>query len=238
MRDRRHGLSHPAFLFRNRKTKPLPGLLPQGEASPGVALPGGGRPFSPLTVHSVKESRVPEPQRVPARQRGALSPLRGGLGGGCQHTGGVRTQCPTSVGVSDEPQTRSREEKERASAFVPNRGGAPGFRPRVTTAPAPLSQDKGATRAVCGQDGGPAGEPCIRRVRAEVTTRGARTKAVFRFSTRAGPRRGSGAFGGICCLRSGSSNINGNPALTGHVQRTDTFPGTHESETFSLKNYA
>ena len=221
---------------------------PENRATPWSSPPRRSEPRRCPTWwwETVFSSHSAQRQRKPRSRTSAcacetevcVSPLRGGLGGGSQHTGGVRTQCPASVGVSDEPQTRSREEKTRASASVPNRGGAPGFRPRVTTAPAPLSQDKGATQAVRGQDGGRAGESCIHRARAEVTTRGARTKAVFHLSTRAGPPRGSGAFGGICCLRPGSSNINGNPAPTGHVQRTDTFPGTHESETFSLKNHA
>lgn len=63
-------------------------------------------------------------------------------------------------------------------------------------------------------------------VKAEATSSGTWMKAIFCFSTPTGPPRGSQRFGDTCCLRTGSSNINGNLAQTDTMQKTNTFIDT------------
>lgn len=67
--------------LQKREEKGLVGPLSRRKQAQTLLLPGGGGPLSPLTVHSVEKGRIPEPQRMPARQRHtSVLSKRGGEG--------------------------------------------------------------------------------------------------------------------------------------------------------------
>lgn len=184
----------------------LPGAPPEaGRAQARTwLLPGGGGPLSPLAVDSVEEGRVPEPQRVPARQRRRDSPS--------QATGGI--------------SKRSLREKRTSTCLDPNRSWLPGWQCPEGVCPAPGrgAHDLGDRQECRGRRS--RGRPGLSRSKVKPPPAGCGPWPFPLLCLPPRLPRGIRGFGESCFSRTESSNIHENLAGTG--QRANRFAGTDE----------